>query len=198
MPISSHNLKYFLNKTFVETGSSGLGLGISSALIAGFQNVYSVEINPKLYKECKLIFEKDSRVHLSLGNCGDWIESTLNLIGQPCTIYLDANGWEMSESPLITSLNAIIKTGEKNHLILIDDQNPELLTKENLTANLKQKIDTGWLKLIKEINQNYSIYLIDTHSEDLKTLYPAWVMVVDPIRDRFLNMTSSDFILRKE
>jgi hypothetical protein len=115
MPISSYDLKHFLNKTFVETGCSGLGLGISSALTAGFQEVYSVDINPKLYEECKLIFEKDSRVHLSLDDCGNWIYNTLNAIGQLCTIYLDANGGETSESPLIASLNAIIRTGIKDH-----------------------------------------------------------------------------------
>lgn len=180
MPISSYDLSKFLNRVFVETGSSGLGLGIKSALTAGFKEVYSVEIDPTQYAECYNIFKDDSRVHLTLGDCGDWLENTLNQINEPCTIYLDANGWQHEINfPFNTAVEAIIRHGRKDHIILVDDMNSELKPLEEVQQSLLSE-QSGIGKKLREINSDYNLYIIDTHSEDLQYLYPAWVAVAEP------------------
>jgi hypothetical protein len=192
MPISSHELKHFHNFAFVETGCAGLGLGISSALKAGFERVYSVDINPAAYNECSEIFKNDMRVNITLGDCGVWLDKILDQIGKDCTIYLDANGWKNeTESPIDSSLKALIRHGKKNHIILIDDMNHGKEPKDKILNYLASH---QIVNKLREINHGYSLYLIDTHLEDLSHTFPSWVLVADPIKNRFPEMKSNDFV----
>ena len=198
MPISSHELKHFRNRVFVETGSAGLGWGIQSALNAGFEEIHSVEINPVAYNECKAIFAKEPRVHLTLGDCGVWLDPTLNAIGEPCTIYLDANGWSgETESPFYSAIEALVRHGGKEHLILVDDQNSEKRPREELMRDFIVG-DCQMIRSLRRINTDYHFYLIDSHTEDMTTLFPSWVLVADPISNRFPNMVASDFVPIKD
>lgn len=182
MPISSTDLKPYVRRVFVETGSAGLGLGIRAALTAGFQEVYSVDINPAAYEECSKIFADDKRVHLYCEDCGIWLERILNEIGEDCTIYLDANGWKDEiEHPLFTSFRAINRHGGKNHILLIDDMNADRASRETCerrTLFLKNDVVEG----IRDIRDNYHLKLIDTHSTDDSEVYGCWVLVAEPQR----------------
>lgn len=180
MPISSHDLVKFSNRIFVETGSSGLGKGIQSALNAGFEEVYSVEIVPNQYNECNEIFKNDNRVHLSLGDCSTWLDITLNKINEPCTIYLDANGKNLeTQSIFDSSIEAIIRHGGKFHTILVDDMNGDLRSIEEVYQSLLDP-ENHFNKQLHRVNHNYKLSIIDSHSEDMKITYPAWVAVAEP------------------
>lgn len=182
MPISSYDLSKFRNRVFVETGSSGLGLGIVAALNAGFEEVYSVEIDFNQYTECHNIFKENTRVHLSLGDCGTWLDKTLDLINEPCTIYLDANGYNVeTSSPFDDAIEAIIRHGGKNHTILVDDMNSTLQSLESVQQSLLSS-DSSIGKQLLRINPDYQLYIIDSHSEDMKVTYPAWVAVAKPTK----------------
>lgn len=197
MPISSHELKSFLNTYFVECGSAGLGWGISSALIAGFQEVYSIDINPAAYEECLNIFKKNPQVHLSLGDCGEWLDKTLNEIDMPCTVYLDANGWkEEKASPLEISLDALMRQHRKDHIILIDDINHSEAPMENVVHYLRENNNSFSLIFdkLRKVNNDYTFYLIDTQLEDMSHTFPSWVLIADPINNRSLTIRHSEHI----
>lgn len=184
MPISSFDLKPFLyNRFFVETGSAALGWGISSALKAGFEKVYSVEINPESYKQCSNIFKNDARVSLTFGDCGQWLEDILNELNEPCTIYLDANGWrDEIENPFDISIEAIIRHGRKDHTILCDDMNHD---KEEFDVVEKYYLSNSSHigNQIRRINDKYKMYIIDTHTEDMSHTFLAWVGVAQPLKE---------------
>lgn len=179
MPISSHDLSKFRNRVFVETGSSGLGLGIRAALNAGFEEVYSVEIDPAQCAECQAIYKDDKRVHLTLGDCGVWLDKTLDMINEPCTIYLDANGVRAETDPFNMAIEAIIRHGRKDHTILVDDMNHGLQSFEYVEKSLLST-DNHIGNQLRRINPDYKMYIIDSHSEDMTYTYPAWVAVAEP------------------
>jgi hypothetical protein len=192
MPISSYELKNFMNRVFVECGSAAYGLGISSALLAGFEEVHSVEINPAAFKECQHYFRRETRVYLTHGDCGAWLEPTLNMIGEPCTIYLDANGWaHETESPFYSSVDALIRHGRKDHIVLSDDINHAFRARPELLHDLRS---SKMIAELRRVNPHYTFYLIDTHSEDLTTVYPSWVLVADPINRRFPNLALEEYV----
>jgi len=190
MPISSSELKNFKNRYFVETGSAGLGLGIQSALIAGFEKVFSVEINPVAYNECSNIFKDEKRVNLTFGDCKDWLKPTLDTLNEPCTIYLDANGFiNETESPLDVALEAIIEHKKEYHTIIIDDVNHGKEPLEKLIPYYKEhKI----VETLRQINPEYTFYFMDTHLEDLSHKFMLWVLVADPIKNRFPEMNENE------
>jgi len=184
MPISSRELKHFLSNAFVECGSAS-GLGISSALAAGFPAVYSVEIDPDNYAICQTAFKDFPQVHLANADCGKWLGPTLQKIDQPCTVYLDANGWKHEvESPFHSSVRSMLSYGENDHLLLVDDINHGMRERKELLRDLRTS-DMVWQ--LRRINPDYHFYLIDTQSEDGTTTYPSWVLVADLVKDRFPN-----------
>ena len=192
MPISSHELKHFASDTkfFVECGSAGFGSGISAALHAGFERVYSVEIDPVVYAECYGLFGHDPKVELSLGDCGVWLDKTLDKIAQPCVTYLDANGfYGETESPFHASINAMVRHGAKHHIILVDDMNHAFMSHKKVLDDLRRSRQSGaeheTINQLLRVNAEYVFYLIDTHSEDFNTTYPSWVLVAECSRGRF-------------
>lgn len=181
MPISSYDLKSFTyNRYFVECGSAGLGMGIRSALIAGFEKVYSVEISPAGYAECAKIFANEQRVDLTFGDCTIWLSDILDKLNEPCTIYLDANGWREEKSdPFVGSVEAILRNGRKDHTILVDDMNHGGDPFDNVLAGLLSKT-SGIGSQLRRINNNYNLSIIDTHTEDMSHTFKAWVAVAKP------------------
>jgi hypothetical protein len=179
MPISSHELVKFTNRIFVEAGSY-MGDGIASALKAGFEEVYSVDISSGQYDYCQNRFKDDKRVHLYLDDCGIWLDKILNQINEPCTIYLDANGWKYeTEHPFNTSIEALVRHGKKHHTILVDDMNHSKEPFDVVQSSLLSSSSyTG--NQLRRINSNYSLYIIDSHLEDINIIFPAWVAVAEP------------------
>ena len=201
MPISSRELSPFLSshKTFVETGSSAFGYGIAAALNAGYNAVYSVEINPADYTFCKSLFGHNPKVELTLGDCGVWLDKTLDKIAEPCTLFLDANGYSgETESPFHASINAIIRHGAKHHVILVDDMNHGRLHRDVMLDELRRSRDTGpqsdIINQLRRVNSDYVFYPIDTWSEDRVTCYPSWVLVADTMKGRFPAMREDEYV----
>lgn len=191
MPISSHELVHFVRPAFVECGSAS-GLGVSSALKAGFPKVYSVDINPECFEHCHRIFQNDQRVNLYHDDCGHWLELILNEIKVLSTIYLDANGWKHeTESPFHASINALIRHGGRDHVLLVDDINHALRPRAEIIQDLKS---SDMVVQLRRVNPNYTLYLIDTHSENRVHFYPSWVLVADPLKNRFTNLDPSEYI----
>lgn len=179
MPISSLELVKFPNRVFVETGSY-IGDGIKAALNAGFEEVYSVDISPAQYNYCVDLFKDDKRVHLYLEDCGTWLDKILNQINEPCTIYLDANGWkDETEHPFDSSIEALVRHGRKDHTILVDDINHGHLPFEEVQRAIT---NSNVAKQLYRINADYPIYVINSHSQDLKHTYIAWVAVASPLK----------------
>ncbi|HSX26196.1 MAG TPA: hypothetical protein VLE89_04225 [Chlamydiales bacterium] len=112
-------------RIFFETGTAGGG-GVYMAILAGYEEIYSGEINPELYN-CALSRLKEERnVHLYLGDSAQILERVLPLIDEPVLFWLDAHcpgeGLHLSENcPVLRELQAIGAHSIKTHTILVDD-----------------------------------------------------------------------------
>lgn len=149
------------NRILVETGSFR-GDGIAAALEAGYERVYSIDIDSESIKFCKNRFNlyqiPDPRVQLFTGDSAEILSDVINGIEHPITFWLDSH-WQMLEGtepgtnpwPLLKELGQISKHPIKNHTIIIDD-----------ILVLTHPDTTDWdLGLIKEylgmINPKYKI-----------------------------------------
>lgn len=184
MPISQLELKHFLSAAFVECGTA-TGDGVLAALQVGFANIYSIEINPECYRHCVDKYSGNRNVHLTHGNCGDWLDIILNKINKQCTIYLDANGWaEEKESPFHVSIEAILRHERNDHIILVDDINHGHLTRKGVIDGLRGQIKEGpkecIIQQVMRINPKYNFSIIDTHSVDFIHKYDSWILVAHP------------------
>jgi len=111
-------------EVFVETGTYH-GDGIRAALDAGFQTVYSIELNEELYKRAVEEFRDDPRVHLVHGDSALELGSIVaTLEGAEATLWLDAHASGPLRydggTPIVHEIRAIAKSGCKA-TILIDD-----------------------------------------------------------------------------
>lgn len=169
MPISVNILERYLNSTFIETGSH-LGGGIKAAIEAGFEKIYSIEIDENKFKNLSTIFEKDPAVILFCGDSRRRLKEVLDKITQPATIWLDAHIDDGSydkqtivlddRNPILDELRIINEHPIKTHTILIDDfrlfnrahgfwgVTPEIIKEYLLRINDKYKIsfENGYVK----------------------------------------------------
>jgi len=144
------------NKYFVETGTCSGG-GVEKALVAGFKEVYSIELSPHYYQLCLQKFAGQKNVHLYFGDSSKMLPKILRQFKEPVTFWLDghcsggdtARGETMT--PLMKELEAIRRHPIKTHTILIDDvrcfgtQDFDFLSQETV------------IKKIKKINPHYTI-----------------------------------------
>jgi len=151
----------FSNRYFVESGSYH-GDGIKLAIGAGFENIYSIELNHSLYQECKGKFANQPNVTLFQGDSGILLYDVIKNIDEPITFWLDGhymggNDTSLGEdySPLLKELNAIKKHHIKNHTILIDDVRQFGTIWFNFLS-----LDTIIAKIL-EINPSYKIFFVD-------------------------------------
>lgn len=125
MPIN-FDLKRFVTDIFIETGTYQ-GEGVKKALSAGFQTIYSIEIDKKRYEQCVDCFKWERKVNLFHGDSTVILPYLLKKITKRCTFWLDAHysndhttigeKW----TPLVEELEAIKQHPIKNHIILVDD-----------------------------------------------------------------------------
>lgn len=126
MPIASYRKKYGL-MAMVETGTEG-GFGISVALRAGFEWIYSCEIVFGLYKESKEKYGSEN-VHLFHGSSLEMLPEMLDYVdGYNVLFWLDAHlpkGIKCSkedELPLQSELQIITENRDCDRdVFLIDD-----------------------------------------------------------------------------
>jgi hypothetical protein len=154
---------------FIETGSE-LGRGIESALKAGFEKVYSIELDPKFYNHCKEKFKDDNRVNLILGDSLQELPKLLQKIEDPnFLLWLDAH-WsmdgyagEMMHDFLPKEMQTLLqyKNKLKNAVVMIDDMNHYINNKnfcsvvEDLLKQLKPESSIEYYR-----SSNNNIFLV--------------------------------------
>jgi hypothetical protein len=154
-------LKYW-NPIFIETGTY-YGDSVKAALSARFKKIYSIELNDKLYKDCKDKFKKEineGRVKILLGDSSICLPMILKEINQRATFWLDAHYSSGNtergsvDVPLMMELGAISKHDIKNHTILIDDVR---LFGSKGSEDWSNVSLNSVIKTLKEINPCYAI-----------------------------------------
>ena len=111
---------------FVETGTCG-GQTVKAASLAGFEKIYSMEIDEEQYNKTRIIFQDaneplDTQIFLYLGDSRVVLPKILKLIPEdyPSIFFIDAHS-HIHGVAAYEEL-AIIKTHcFKSHTILVDD-----------------------------------------------------------------------------
>lgn len=159
--ISTRDLfKNHSNKYFVETGSY-LGNGISQALDAGFEQIYSIELAQHFYEICLHSFASFPNVHLFYGDSATSLSEVLTQIHGPATFWLDGHySWGntargKTNTPILMEIESIGKHRVKIHTILVDDIR-QCGTVEFDFIELSEIIDA-----IMRINPHYKISFED-------------------------------------
>ena len=158
------NFHPYISPVFLETGSY-LGDGISAAIMAGFEEIYSIELSKKYYEHCKRKFSNNPNVHIIFGDSALILQSIINSIDKKITFWLDGHyssgdtACGAYKVPLIQELEQIKSHPIKNHTILIDDIRL-LRTKQNEFCDIKENI-FDIEKIITSINKDYKISYID-------------------------------------
>jgi hypothetical protein len=147
--VQARNLTFKKNhhNVYIETGT-GEGGGVSAALDAGFDTVYSIELNPQLYDECKERFQGDSRVKLILGDSLEELPRLLEEISVPFFLFLDAHYsggpfiGENMKSFLPKELNRIESFSDKfeDSVIVVDDMGHWLGKDEGFVALINELV----------------------------------------------------------
>lgn len=154
---------------FIETGSE-LGNGIQAALKAGFETVYSIELDQKFHNHCKERFKDDNRVNLILGDSMVELPKLINEIKElNFLLWLDAH-WsmdgyagEMMHDFLPKEMQALVpfKDKLKDAVIMIDDMNHYVSNKtfcSTIEDILKQLKPNSNIEYYKSSNEN--VFLI--------------------------------------
>lgn len=124
MPLNKEILKQNLNRNFVETGT-WLGEGIQAALDAGFEWVWSVDIDPVKTAKAQLGFKHVPTVTCATGDSALFLQDLK--VNFPTTFWLDAHpggyfNLLQPDLPLVNELLALSwYSHHQNNIILIDD-----------------------------------------------------------------------------
>ena len=147
MPINFKLEKYRQNtNVFIETGSLR-GYSINKALEAGYNKIYSIELDEKRYKWVKDEFEDDDEIEIIHGNSNTEFSELMDNIDEKCTIYLDAHycgdNAEIGDkwSPIREELNCLKKHFIKDHVIIIGDWKCH----NNTHVDEKTGLETGYM-----------------------------------------------------
>jgi len=149
---------------FLETGSY-LGDGISAAIQAGFEEIYSIELSRKYYEHCKRKFSRNPNVHIIFGDSALMLSSVIAPIDRKITFWLDGHyssgdtACGTYKVPLIYELEQMKAHPIKAHTILIDDIRL-LRTKQNEFCDVKECV-SDVENIITSINRDYTITYID-------------------------------------
>jgi len=88
MPGTVRFFRSYLSPVFVETGSH-IGDGINKALIAGFEEVRSIDAGEKQYQYCLNRFRNDPRIKLWKGNSAFCLKDMISDLTVPLTYSHD-------------------------------------------------------------------------------------------------------------
>ncbi len=128
MTLTSEVLTKYKNPYFVETGTA-VGGGVKLALTQGFEKIFSIEIDPLLFKSNQfsfLPFINNQKVNLILGDSLIELKKLIPLLDKPTTFWLDAHIESeqtpcVKKCPIYEELEAIAESNIKTHTIMIDD-----------------------------------------------------------------------------
>lgn len=157
--------------TYIETGTC-YGGSVNKALISGFKRIKSVEVFQPFYLHCKELFKNNKNIELFYGKSTDELPKMLEDITKPCVFFLDAhpagpgtgghddlmeNGGtsEFHQDYILTNEIKLIISNNKNHIIIIDDQNGE------------NPANQHYMKLISDINPSYKYFFYDEQAGDI-------------------------------
>lgn len=151
----------FKRRVFVETGTFG-GDGIQKALEAGFEEIYSIDIEPLFIRNTRQRYKNQHNIHLDVKDSSYQLWDVIQNIKEPVVFWLDAhigfpdpNAVNVKNTPLIEELDQIKRHPLKNHTILIDDLHCcETLLFDFLTLD-------DIIAKVLEINPEYDIRFVD-------------------------------------
>lgn len=175
-PIETNKLLNFgdfvnYSKIYIETGTC-YGGSVRKAIEAGYRRIKSVEVFEPFYKKCQELFANNNNVELFFGKSDEQLPEMLSNIKQPAVIFLDAHPagpntgghddlMEKGDKStfhqhyiLSEEIKAIL-FNNKNHVIIIDDQNGNNPDNE------------FYIKMILEANANYQFYFYDEQAGDI-------------------------------
>jgi len=118
--------KYATPKIFIETGSY-LGEGISQAIEAGYEKIYSIELSPKYFNICSEKFKDVKSVNMLQGDSSEVLSVLLPQLSEPCVFWLDGHhscgdtALGKKWAPLMDELEVISKHHVNTNTFLIDD-----------------------------------------------------------------------------
>lgn len=111
--------------TLIETGTY-IGQMVSATKDA-FKEIFSIELDNKLFERAKKKFAHYPHIHIIHGNSGKILPEILASLKKPCLFWLDAHyssgitAKADVETPIKEELKAILSHSIQNHVILIDD-----------------------------------------------------------------------------
>lgn len=123
--VLSKYIQKFKPDIFIETGTY-LGQTIDK-LKDNFAEVYSIELDKKLYKNAKKLFAGNKRIKILQGDSAIVLGRIIKSIKYPTLFWLDAHysggitAKGNKNTPVLKELTAITKNMPKGSVILIDD-----------------------------------------------------------------------------
>jgi hypothetical protein len=164
--LTSEYLKtYGRGTVFVETGTY-YGDTVNLALSQNYKSIHTIELDPTLCERARRLFEEKDNVQVWLGDSIHCLRDVLTILDETATFWLDAHasgnmpGGESGGSPVLDELNLIKNHHIKNHTIFIDDRR---LFGSSEWSFVKEE---NAIDIIKSINPNYEIILLDGHQKE--------------------------------
>lgn len=153
-------------QTFIETGTYK---GDTTAKAAQyFKYVHSIELGTDLYEQARNRFKWQSRVGLYQGDSAQVLPTVLKKIKGKTLIFLDAHfslfdtAQGNQNTPIITELEVIRKSGVKDAIIIIDDMRmfytPQIEVKNTFIEGYPTAHDL--VKKILEIDPEYQCAIV--------------------------------------
>ena len=110
-------------KVFVETGTF-LG-DMVEAVRHDFEKVYSIELDPRLYRAAKFRFRRFPNVWILYGDSAEVLPKLMERVHVPCLFWLDAHFLSprlgSKQPPLERELQTISEHPVRGHVVLVDD-----------------------------------------------------------------------------
>lgn len=124
--------------TLIETGSA-VGDGIQRALDAGFERIYSIELQQSYFQHCVKRFGNNKKVHMLNGKSSNMMVMLTSKLSKPVVYFLDAHpsgpgsagheelmregtGSDFDQDIIIMNELSVITQGKHDDVIIIDDQ----------------------------------------------------------------------------
>lgn len=130
IPIYKQNIVKFYAKNFLIDNLIETGTYLGDMLIATkniFTNLYSIEIDKKLYERAKIRCSRYKNIQIFYGNSAEVLSKILKNLNNSCLFWLDAHycgkgtGNEGAITPIMKELKIILDSKNLKFVILIDD-----------------------------------------------------------------------------